>query len=112
MGSISQFEFFKSDHVPSLTVLKAAIGDFSYDRHAHEEYALGVTLAGRQDFFSGGQFHRSPPGNVILFNPEDVHDGHSGGEQALDLVLAENFRQRPAAHRRVELGNAPGDRLT
>ncbi|HBS18417.1 MAG TPA: AraC family transcriptional regulator, partial [Halomonas sp.] len=56
MGSTSQFEFFKSDHVPSLTVLKAAIGDFSYDRHAHEEYALGVTLAGRQDFFSGGQF--------------------------------------------------------
>ena len=87
MGSTSQFEFFKSDHVPSLTVLKAAIGDFSYDRHAHEEYALGVTLAGRQDFFSGGQFHRSPPGNVILFNPEDVHDGHSGGEQALDYLM-------------------------
>ena len=87
MESSSQFEFFKSHHVPSLTVLKAAIGDFSYDRHAHEEYALGVTLAGRQDFFSGGQFHRSPPGNVILFNPEDVHDGHSGGEQALDYLM-------------------------
>ncbi len=86
MGS-SQFEFFKNHHVPSLTVLKAAIEDFSYDRHAHEEYAFGVTLAGRQDFFSGGQFHRSPPGNVILFNPEEVHDGHAGGEQALGYVM-------------------------
>jgi|GEM_PF-2806546 len=86
MSNASRFEFFKSHHVPTLTVLKAAIEDFSYDPHAHEEYAFGVTLAGRQDFFSGGQFHRSPPGNVILFNPEEVHDGHSGGAQALDYL--------------------------
>lgn len=61
MGSTSQFEFFKSDHVPSLTVLKAAIGDFSYDRHAHEEYALGVTLAGRQDFLAAVSFIAARP---------------------------------------------------
>ncbi|SDL97489.1 AraC-type DNA-binding protein [Modicisalibacter muralis] len=84
----SQFRFFKSRHVPELTVLKAAMSDFSYDRHAHEEYAFGVTLAGRQDFFSGGEFHRSPPGNVIQFNPEEVHDGHSGGESTLGYVMA------------------------
>lgn len=87
MSNASRFEFFKSHHVPTLTVLKAAIEDFSYAPHAHEEYAFGVTLAGRQDFFSGGQFHRSPPGNVILFNPEEVHDGHSGGERALDYLM-------------------------
>ena len=87
MSNASRFEFFKSHHVPTLTVLKAGIEDFSYDPHAHEEYAFGVTLAGRQDFFSGGQFHRSPPGNVILFNPEEVHDGHSGGAQALDYLM-------------------------
>ncbi|GAB2797729.1 AraC family transcriptional regulator [Halomonas shantousis] len=86
--STSQFRFFKSRHVPALTVLEAAMSDFSYDRHAHEEYAFGVTLAGRQDFFSNGQFHRSPPGNVIQFNPEEVHDGQSGGESALGYVMA------------------------
>ena len=87
MGNASRFQFIKSQHVPTLTVLHAAIEDFSYDRHAHEEYAFGVTLAGRQDFFSGGRFHRSPPGNVILFNPEQVHDGESGGEHALDYLM-------------------------
>lgn len=87
MSNASQFQFIKSQHVPTLTVLHAAIEDFSYDRHAHEEYAFGVTLAGRQDFFSCGQFHRSPPGNVIFFNPEDVHDGQSGGEHALDYLM-------------------------
>ncbi|MCS2608788.1 AraC family transcriptional regulator [Halomonas dongshanensis] len=87
MQDASRFEFIKSQHVASLTVLRAAIEDFSYDRHAHEEYAFGVTLSGRQDFFSGGQFHKSPPGNVILFNPEEVHDGQSGGEHTLDYLM-------------------------
>ena len=87
MANTSRFQFIKSQHVPTLTVLQAAIEDFSYDRHAHEEFAFGVTLAGRQDFFSGGQFHKSPPGNVILFNPEEVHDGQPGGEHALDYLM-------------------------
>lgn len=87
MSNASRFQFIKSQHVPTLTVLHAAIEDFSYDRHAHEEYAFGVTLAGRQDFFSGGQFHRSPPGNVILFNPEEVHDGQPGGDRSLDYLM-------------------------
>lgn len=83
----SQFRFFKSRHVPELTVLQASMSDFCYDRHAHEEYAFGVTLAGRQDFFSGGEFHRSSPGNVMQLNPEEVHDGHSSGESTLGYVM-------------------------
>ncbi|NIC05661.1 AraC family transcriptional regulator [Billgrantia bachuensis] len=83
----SRFEYFKSQHIPELTVLQAALSDFSYDRHAHEEYAFGVTLSGRQDFFSGGQYHRSPPGNVIQFNPEQVHDGHPGDDSTLGYVM-------------------------
>nr|WP_299244910.1 AraC family transcriptional regulator [uncultured Halomonas sp.] len=83
----SQFRFLKSRHVSEVTVLHAAMDDFHYDRHAHEEYAFGVTLAGRQDFFSGGQCHRSTPGNVVQLNPEEVHDGHSGGDSTLGYVM-------------------------
>ena len=83
----SAFRFIRSRHIPELTVLQATINRFSYDRHAHEEYAFGVTLGGRQDFFSGGEFHRSPPGNVILFNPQEVHDGEPGGGSTLDYVM-------------------------
>lgn len=50
MGNTSRFQFIKSQHVPSLTLLHAAIEDFSYDRHAYEKYASGMTLAGRQAF--------------------------------------------------------------
>ncbi|MBB3231294.1 AraC family transcriptional regulator [Halomonas stenophila] len=100
----SRFDYFKSRHIPELTVLQAALSDFSYDRHAHEEYAFGVTLAGRQDFFSGGQFHRSSPGNVIQFNPEQVHDGHPGGDSALGYVMT----YVPSAHLEALFGDAAG----
>lgn len=83
----SQFDYHKSRQIPGLTVLQASLSDFSYDRHAHEEYAFGVTLAGRQDFFSDGAFHRSPPGNVIQFNPDQVHDGHPGDDATLGYVM-------------------------
>ncbi|MCE8021048.1 AraC family transcriptional regulator [Halomonas sp. MCCC 1A11036] len=83
----SRFDYYKSQQIPGVTVLQAALSDFSYDRHAHEEYAFGVTLSGRQDFFSGGEFHRSPPGNVIQFNPDQVHDGHPGDDTTLGYVM-------------------------
>ena len=85
--SASRFQFTKSQHIPTLKTLQAAMFDFRYDPHAHEEYAFGVTLSGRQDFFSGGQYHRSPPGNVIIFNPDDIHDGQPGGDRTLDYVM-------------------------
>nr|QIH43228.1 AraC family transcriptional regulator [Vibrio ziniensis] len=63
------------------------MSDFSYAKHAHEEYSIGVTLKGRQDFFCQKAFHKSPSGGVLLFNPEDVHDGHSGGSENLEYVM-------------------------
>ncbi|MFC0337489.1 transcriptional regulator, AraC family [Kushneria avicenniae] len=87
MNSAFEFQFSSSRHVPTLKVLSASISDFRYDRHAHTEYAFGVTLAGRQDFFSAGAYHRNPPGSVIFFNPEQPHDGESGGDHRLDYVM-------------------------
>lgn len=79
----NQFQFAKSQHLTQVTALRAQIDDFSYGKHAHEEFSFGVTLAGRQDFFASGAFHRSLPGNIIVFNPGEVHDGHSGVDDAL-----------------------------
>ncbi|KRW82500.1 MULTISPECIES: AraC family transcriptional regulator [Marinobacter] len=77
------FQYAKSQHLDQVTALQAEMRDFSYGKHAHEEYSFGVTLAGRQDFFASGSFHRSYPGNIIIFNPGEVHDGHSGVDDAL-----------------------------
>ncbi|WP_148863559.1 AraC family transcriptional regulator [Marinobacter fonticola] len=87
MEQQSQFRFIKSTHLLEVTALEAAMDGFTYDKHAHEEYAFGVTLSGRQDFFSNGVYHRSPPGHVIQLNPDEVHDGNSGGDDPLNYVM-------------------------
>ena len=48
------------------------MSDFTYAKHAHEEYSIGLTLQGRQDFFCRNAFYKSTPGNILLFNPEDM----------------------------------------
>lgn len=83
MSDDNQFHFAKSHNLNQVSALQAQMSDFSYGKHAHEEYSFGVTLAGRQDFFANGAFHRSPPGNIIVFNPGDIHDGHSGVDDNL-----------------------------
>lgn len=79
----NHFHYQKSAKLENLTLLKAQMSDFSYGNHAHEEYSFGVTLTGSQDFFSAGEFFRSKPGNTMVFNPGQVHDGHSGASDSL-----------------------------
>jgi AraC-like DNA-binding protein len=83
----NHFQFTCPPQQNNVTVLQAMMRDFSYGKHAHEEYSLGVTLKGRQDFFCRNAFHKSPAGGVLVFNPEDVHDGHSGVQQDLEYVM-------------------------
>ncbi|WP_087024121.1 AraC family transcriptional regulator [Thaumasiovibrio subtropicus] len=79
----NRFRYTRSPFIDGVTFLNAQMHDFSYDKHAHEEFSFGVTLSGRQDFFCSRSFHKSAPGNIIIFNPEEVHDGQPGGDDTL-----------------------------
>lgn len=83
----NRFQFAKSSALDEVMLLEASMSDFSYGMHAHEEFSFGVTLSGRQDFFALGEYHKSHAGNVIVFNPEDAHDGHSGGDDTLHYKM-------------------------
>ena len=48
-----------------------------YHRHTHESYSLGITEEGAQEFRCRHGRHVSGPGMVMLFNPDDPHDGHA-----------------------------------
>ncbi|RXJ69342.1 AraC family transcriptional regulator [Halarcobacter ebronensis] len=61
-----------------ITSLFANIEKFSYKTHAHEEYALGVTLNGIQKYKLEGVPLKSYKNGVMLFNPEALHDGQAG----------------------------------
>jgi AraC-like DNA-binding protein len=83
----NHFQFVNAESDIAVTVLNAVMSDFSYANHAHEELALGVTLAGVQEFRCNGSRFRSAPGNVILFNPGDVHNGNPGTDTTLRYTM-------------------------
>ncbi|MGB5793896.1 AraC family ligand binding domain-containing protein, partial [Poseidonibacter sp.] len=71
-----------------ITALKASMNRFSYKKHAHEEYALGVTIRGVQEYHLDGCLQTSYKNGVMLFNPEQIHDGNAGHyKEGLDYVM-------------------------
>ncbi|MDR3591237.1 MAG: AraC family transcriptional regulator [Negativicutes bacterium] len=70
-----------------ITALSASFTDFAYKKHCHEEYAFGVTLAGIQQYHLDGSREISYPHGVMLFNPEQVHDGMARDKTGLRYVM-------------------------
>ncbi|TPE53349.1 AraC family transcriptional regulator [Maribrevibacterium harenarium] len=87
MPDSHQFQYVRSHEDMSLVLLNASMTSFSYGTHSHEEYSLGVTLCGQQNFYAQGQFQKSHPGNVMMFSPDDAHDGSPGDQQTLTYKM-------------------------
>lgn len=84
MIEINKFIYRKS---AGITALAASFTDFKYKMHCHEEYALGVTLRGIQQYNLDGSLQASYQNGVMLFNPEQVHDGRSQEKTGIDYVM-------------------------
>lgn len=81
-------EKFEYKNKLGITALKASMSKFSYKKHAHEEYAVGVTLRGIQEYNLDGVLQTSYKNGVMLFNPEQIHDGNAGHyKEGLDYVM-------------------------
>lgn len=61
-----------------ITLLNAHFTQHRFERHSHETYSIGVTRSGVQTFACRGARHASLAGDVILFNPDEPHDGSRG----------------------------------
>ncbi len=66
-------ENFSYQTLSGVTALSANIRDFVHKKHSHEEYSLGVTLHGTQEFYINGETHAIKDSGVMLFNPGDLH---------------------------------------
>jgi hypothetical protein len=49
-----------------------------FERHSHSEFSIGVTHSGVQSFHARGSAYHSQPKNIMVFNPDVVHDGMAG----------------------------------
>ena len=80
-------EKFVYKKMSGITALSASFTDFTYKKHCHEEYAVGVTLRGIQEYNVDGSFHSSYQNGVMLFNSEQIHDGKAHDSSGLDYVM-------------------------
>jgi hypothetical protein len=63
--TVEKFNYKKS---ADTLALSASMTDFTYKKHCHEEYALGVTLRGIQQYNLDGSLQSSHKNGVMLFN--------------------------------------------
>jgi len=84
---VNPTERFQYKKETGITMLSASIQDFTYKRHSHQEYSFGVTLRGIQRFTMDGSLHLSHSSGVMMFNPEQAHDGMADGREGLDYVM-------------------------
>lgn len=61
-----------------VTLMHARFADHAFERHSHEDFAIGVTTHGVQRFRCKGKRYDSLPGDLVLFNPDEDHDGSRG----------------------------------
>ena len=74
-------------HNPQLDVelLHAYYVQHAYPRHSHDYYVISLIARGRQSFTHQGTKHRTPPGGLILINPEAVHTGEAADTHGFEL---------------------------
>ncbi|CAB3806903.1 hypothetical protein LMG28688_06438 [Paraburkholderia caffeinitolerans] len=72
---------FHSTHLREVDAMTAATAR-SFARHAHDQYGIGVIDAGGHVSLSDAGVVEALPGNLILVNPGEVHDGRPLGAQA------------------------------
>lgn len=66
------------DPATGVEAIRACFTAHAYDLHRHDDWLVGVTDRGVQDFMCRGARRRSTPGRVILIEPQEAHDGQAG----------------------------------
>ncbi|MFM2042627.1 MAG: hypothetical protein RLY86_1203 [Pseudomonadota bacterium] len=74
-GSVAAFATGR----PGLVGVEARLSDFAFPPHSHDHVCIGLMRAGEKSSRYGLRRHTVGPGDVILVNPGEVHDGRSVG---------------------------------
>jgi AraC-like DNA-binding protein len=92
------------DAPTGIEAIRARFAAHAYDLHRHDDWLVGVTDRGVQDFLCRGARRRSTPGRVILIEPQEAHDGQAGAEGG----FAYRMLYLPRPWLRAGMPDAPG----
>lgn len=66
---------------PGLECLSAQFTSHRYAPHRHETFVIGVNLSGVEVFDARGARHLAGPGQIMVLNPDELHDGRARDAQ-------------------------------
>jgi len=75
------------DATSGAEAIRARFAGHAYDLHRHDDWLVGVTDHGIQDFHCRGARRRSTPGRVILIEPQEAHDGEAGDDDGFAYTM-------------------------
>lgn len=64
-------------HLDGLNLLRATIVRYSFKRHMHDYFVIGMVEAGLQKFAYGRDQYITPPTGIIIINPGEAHTGEA-----------------------------------
>ncbi|MDX1282442.1 AraC family transcriptional regulator [Shewanella colwelliana] len=56
---------------------RAHLNSFSFEKHIHLDYHIGVVSQGVQEYLHKGTHYQLTPNNISILNPDECHNGHS-----------------------------------
>jgi AraC-like DNA-binding protein len=62
---------------PGLECLSAQFTSHRYAPHRHDTFVIGVNLSGVEVFDARGARHLAGPGQMMVLNPDELHDGRA-----------------------------------
>src|SRR5690349_21737749 len=101
----NDFVHLVRDRHSGIEAVTAQFHGHAYDMHSHDEWLVGVTHAGVQDFFCRGQRRQSTAGRVILIEPGERHDGQAVHEKGFRYSML----YLPRSWLREEMGGWDAD---
>lgn len=80
-------KFWIAPELGNLELFRATAIHYSYARHAHSSYSIGLIESGVGGNYYRGSTYLAPPKSIVLMNPDEVHTGYSAEEQPLSYRM-------------------------
>lgn len=76
-ASIENIDYWRHPSLSGIELSQAEFTHFSFDKHVHLDYHLGVVTQGAQQFVNKGSYYQLGQHSLSTLNPDDTHDGQS-----------------------------------
>lgn len=74
---IENINYWRHPSLSGIELSQAEFTHFSFDKHVHLDYHLGVVTQGAQQFVNKGSRYQLGQHSLSTLNPDETHDGHS-----------------------------------